>query len=222
MKLVAASFAWQFRGAWRSRFVVGALMVLLLPVAFIPLLGYAIEATRAAVSEGAQAPPEWRPTPRMIADGFWTAILLLLLSVPFILALNPLADAIESAHLWHVSDQPLSHAYAHMAATLVLALPWGLLLLLLMPHAASRFAGSGRPRDLFDLAASLRGVKRDFPTWNLVAAAMVTAWALGVACVGLLFVGIVPGVFYAILVSAHACAALRSPTSASSPNPSPR
>jgi hypothetical protein len=39
---------------------------------------------------------------------------------------------------------------------------------------------------------------------------MVTGWAIGLACVGLLCVGLVPGVFYAILVSAHASAALQA------------
>ena len=77
-----------------------------------------------------------------------------------------------------------------------------------MPHATARFAQSGRVADLFDLAASIRGVRRDFATWNVVAAAIVTGWAIGLACVGLLCIGLVPGLFYAILVSAHASAAL--------------
>jgi hypothetical protein len=54
----------------------------------------------------------------------------------------------------------------------------------------------------------MRAVSRDFATWNLAAAAIVTGWALGLAAIGLLCVGLVPGVFYAILVSAHASAAL--------------
>jgi hypothetical protein len=219
VNLVAASFAWPFRGAWRSRFAVGSLMVLLLPIAFIPLLGYAIEATRRAEEDPSQGPPPWRLSPRLIVDGFWTAGVLLVLSAPFVLALNPLAGAIDNAHLWRVSDRPLSQAYAHVAATAVLALPWGLLLLLLMPHATIRFAATGRPRDLFDFPAALRGVWRDFPTWNLAAAAMVTAWAVGVACVGLLCIGLLPGVFYAILVSAHASATLSSPARSSRENP---
>jgi hypothetical protein len=40
------------------------------------------------------------------------------------------------------------------------------------------------------------------------AAAIVTGWLVGLACAGLLCIGIVPGIFYAILVSAHATAAL--------------
>ena len=45
--------------------------------------------------------------------------------------------------------------------------------------------------------------------------AIVTGWVLGVACIGLLCVGILPGVFYAILVSAHASATLQAPVTAS-------
>jgi uncharacterized membrane protein (DUF441 family) len=51
-------------------------------------------------------------------------------------------------------------------------------------------------------------VKRGFPTWNLVVVAIVTAWAIGLAGVGLALVGVIPGVFYALLVSSHATAAL--------------
>jgi hypothetical protein len=219
---VAASFAWPFRGAWLSRFAIGSLLVLLLPLAFIPLLGYAIAATRAAEQDPASGPPRWRPSMRLIVDGFWTAIVLLLLSAPFLLALNPLAAAIGSAQLWHVTDRALSRIYADIAAAFLLALPWGLLLLLMLPHGTSRFAASGRARDLFDFAASLRQVRRDFPAWNVVAAAMVTAWILAVACVGLLCVGLLPGAFYAILVSAHASATLHSPAQPSSADPPAR
>ncbi|OLC68696.1 MAG: hypothetical protein AUG06_01940 [Actinobacteria bacterium 13_1_20CM_2_65_11] len=198
MRLVAASFGWPFRGAWPSRFAMGVLMVLLLPISFIPLLGYAIAATRTAGEDPTHGPPRWRLSRRLIADGFWTALVLLVLSAPLILAWNPLADVM-----------PLQQVYAHIGAAFLLALPWGLLLLLLMPHGTSRFAATGRPLDLFDFPASLRGVRRDFPAWNVAAAAMVTAWAIGVACVGLLCVGFLPGMFYAILVSAHASATLR-------------
>jgi hypothetical protein len=61
---------------------------------------------------------------------------------------------------------------------------------------------------MFDLPGSIKAVRRDFTTWNLVAAAIVTSWAIGLACVGLLCAGLVPGALYAILVSAHASAAL--------------
>ena len=208
MKLVAASFSWPFRGAWADRFAIGTLVALFLPITFILLLGYAIAATRGAEDDPTQPPPPWKLSARLVTDGFWTALVLLLLSAPFAVALNPLASTIR-----------LSGTYAHIVAALLLALPWGFLLLLLMPHGTSRFAATGRPWDLFEFSAPLRGVKRDFPTWNLVAAAIVTAWIIAVACVGLLCVGVFPGIVYAILVSAYASATLHPP-GASSTNPS--
>jgi hypothetical protein len=207
VKLVAASFAWPFRGAWAGRFAIGTLVALFLPITFILLLGYAIAATRGADDDPTQPPPPWKLSARLITDGFWTSVVLLLLSAPFAIALNPLANTIR-----------LSETYAHIVAALLLALPWGFLLLLLMPHGTSRFAATGRPWDLFEFSAALRNVKRDFPTWNLVAAAIVTAWIIAVACVGLLCVGLFPGIFYAILVSAYASGTLHPP-GASSTNP---
>ena len=210
MNLVAASFAWPFRGEWRSRWLVGLAMVVLLPIAFVPLLGYAVAATRSASKDPGAGLPPWRPSRRLLVDGLWVALAIALVAAPFALALGPLSTLIDSAHLWRVSDPNLSRLYAELATGFILALPWGLVMLLLMPHATKRFALSGRPGDLFDVPATLRSVARDFATWNLAAAAIVTAWAVGVACVGLLCVGIVPGIFYAILVSAHASAALDS------------
>jgi MFS family permease len=210
VNLVAASFAWPFRGDWRPRWLVGLVMVVLLPIAFIPLLGYAIAATRSASKDPDGGLPPWSLSHRLLADGFWVAVAIALIAAPFALALGPLSSLVERAHLWQVSDPSLSKVYAELAALSILALPWGLVMLLLMPYATNRFALSGRPADLFDFPTALRSVSRDFATWNLAAAAIVTAWALGVASVGLLCVGIVPGIFYAILVSAHATAALSS------------
>jgi hypothetical protein len=208
MKVVAQSFSWPFRGQWQSSWIVGLVTVLLLPVAFIPLLGYAVAATRAAELDASIGPPRWKLSGRLLSDGFWTTVVVVLLTAPFALLLNPLAGWLFDAHVMRGTDAPVSQLYAHTIALFVLALPWGLLLLIHMPHATARFALTGKAVDLFDLPASSSAVRRDFTTWNLAAAAMVTGWAIGLACVGLLCLGLVPGVFYAILVSAHASAAL--------------
>jgi hypothetical protein len=215
--LVAASFAWPFRGDWRSRWLVGLAMVALLPIAFIPLLGYAVAATRSASTDPNQGLPRWELSVRLLTDGFCIALVVLLITAPFALALSPLASFVDHFHIWHVGDPALSRLYANLAAGFALALPWGIVMLLLVPHATVRFANSGRPIDLFDFPAALRSVARDFATWNLAAAAIVTAWAVGLACVGLVCVGIVPGIFYAILVSAHASATLNSKVANSAP-----
>jgi hypothetical protein len=172
----------------------------LLPILFVPLLGYAIAATRAAEHDPPEPPPPWTISLQLLSDGFWTSLLVMLTLLPYAIVLNPLAGALRVA----MHGEP----YAHVIALLVLALPWGLVALAVIPHATAAFAASGDPRDLFDVRAALQGVRRDFMTWNVSAAAIVTSWAIGLACVGLLCVGIVPGVFYAILVSAHAAAAL--------------
>jgi hypothetical protein len=210
VNLVAASFAWPFRGEWRSRWLIGIAMVVLLPIAFVPLLGYAVAATRSAATDAGAGLPPWVLSRRLLADGFWVSLAIALVAAPFAIALGPLSELIDGVHLWRVGDANVSRLYAELAAAFILALPWGLVMLLLMPHATKRFALSGRPAHLFDAPTALRSVGRDFATWNLAAAAIVTAWALGLACIGLLCLGVVPGIFYAILVSAHATAALHS------------
>jgi len=136
-----------------------------------------------------------------------------------------LATLLPFALLWFPLAQLLRGlgSVAGAVAFFALALPWGLLALLVLPHATARFAATGRPFDMLDFAASLRSVRREFATWNVVVGAIVTAWAVGLACAALLCVGVLPGVFYAILVSAHACAALARPEGPSqSPDPSAR
>lgn len=186
----------------------------MLPLGVIPLLGYAVACTRDADGAG---PPPWRLSGRLLADGICVLVAIAVIAAPFVLVGIPIADALHVPSLWH-SSGPLLDVEAGTAAALLLALPWGLVMLTLMPHAMARFAAGGFPLDLFDYRASLRGVRRDFATWNVVAAAIVTAWAVGLACVALLCVGLAPGVFYAILVSAHATASLNP----ASPDPSAR
>src|ERR1700694_1130576 len=99
MKAVAESFSWPFKGEWKSRWVPGVLAVLLLPIAFIPLLGYAIAATREAELESASGPPKWTFSGRLLVDGLYTTAVVLLFTVPFVLLVNPLAGWMLDARL---------------------------------------------------------------------------------------------------------------------------
>lgn len=192
MTRIADAFTWPFRAAF-SVWLIGIVAILFWPVLFIPLAGYAIAATRSA----AGTPPSWALTWRLLTDGFWESLAIAITLAPFALAFFAASRTFGGFGL--------------LILFFGLLLLWGLVALLLLPHATAAFASSGRPGDLFDVVASLRGVRHDFATWNVAVAAIVTGWAIGLACVALLCVGLVPGIFYAILVSAHATAALADP-----------
>lgn len=183
------------------------MLVLFLPVTFIAVLGYAIAAVRAAERDPAQGPPPWPWSARLFWDGGWTVLALLVLTAPFAIAYLVLLDRLPSAGFWPANDAGVAFLISRALVLAALALPWGLLLLVLMPHCSARFAESGRWGDIFDYAGAISSVVRGFATWNAAAAAIVTGWVIGLACAGLLCIGAVPGVFYAILVSAHASAA---------------
>jgi hypothetical protein len=200
VRLVADSFAWPFR-AQLSIWLWGCVCVLLLPLLFIPLLGYAVLATRSSLLHPDEPPPRWSLSAPLLVAGFWVSVVLAVTVVPFAIALNPLTQAFGGG------------AVERVVVFFVLVFLWGAVVLLVMPHTTARFAATSSVSDVFDVAAALRGVRRDFMTWNVVVAAIVTGWAIAVASVGLLCVGIVPGVFYAILVSAHATAALHRQSS---------
>lgn len=199
MRQVAESFTWPFRGEWRTSWMIGVALILFLPLTFILVLGYAIAAVRAAQRDPAQGPPPWRLSARLVYDGVCTSAAILAVSAPFAIAYAPLVDRVPTS--------PIS-SFLVLAA---LALPWGLVLLALMPHCSARFATTGQWKDIFDFGGAVKSVMVDFAAWNTTVAAIVTAWAMGLACAGLLCVGAVPGLFYAILVSAHATAATGSP-----------
>jgi len=184
------------------------LVVLLLPLLFWPLLGYAIAATRSAERDRDAGPPGWRWSRRLFTDGLWTSVAIVLITLPFAVLWSPLANLLVDAHLDPSADPAVSLLFARVLAACLLTLPWGLVLLLHMPHATAAFASSGDPVDLFNPAASVRGVQADFATWNLAAAAIVTGWLVGLAGAGVFCIGVVPGLYYAILVSAHASAAV--------------
>ena len=179
---------------------MGLLCVLLLPILLIPLLGYAIEAVHAAATDPAQGPPRWRWSADLLLRGGWATFALVVSVLPFTALYNPLVDALLKGGA--------GIGVAEVVAFFGLALPWGLVLLVVAPHTVAEFATTGNPTDLFDVAGAVREVRGRFAAWNLAAAAIVTAWAIGLAGAGLLCVGVVPGVFYAILVSAHAAGSL--------------
>jgi hypothetical protein len=206
---VAGAFAYPFR-AGVGRWLTGSLLVLLWPLAFIPLLGYAVASVRASAADPSAPPPAWRFDARLFSDGAWTALAVALITAPFGLAWWPLS-ALFMGRVSQPATPFFDRAYALLGAGLLLALPWGIALLVQMPPASARFAVSGRARDLFDVAASLAAVRERYAVWNLAVAAIVTGWLAGLVGGALCCAGVVPGAFYAILVSAHASAALARP-----------
>lgn len=203
---VAGAFGFPFRPGWAASWLRGLACLVLLPVAFPLLFGYAVQVVREAHADPAAGPPPWRLGGRLLSDGLWSFLQLSLLTLPFAVAAWLLASLL--LRFWTPTGEPFfDRAYALLPAGFVAGLAWGLAALVLIPPTLARFAQSGRPRDLADVAAGIRTVRRRFAEWNVVGAVVVTAWVLAVASAGLLC-GVVAGVYYAILVSAHACSAL--------------
>ncbi|MDQ6918130.1 MAG: DUF4013 domain-containing protein [Candidatus Dormibacteraeota bacterium] len=207
MDRVAGSFGFPFRRGAGRAWLIGVLLLLLLPLGLVPLLGYTVAVVRSAAADPEAGPPPWRPLPRLLSEGLLLAVVIAGLTAPF--ALLALALSAPAGRLLgEVADPVVRDGLALVISGAVAALPWGILLLVLMPPATARLARSGRHTDLLDVPAALRTVRRRFPAWNLAVVAIVTAWAIGLSGVGLLLVGVVPGVLYAMLVSAHATASL--------------
>jgi hypothetical protein len=207
MDRVAGSFAFPFRRGAGRAWLIGIPLLVLLPLGVVPLLGYSVAVVRSAAADPEAGPPPWRPLPRLLAEGLLLALVIILLSLPFAL-LTSLLTVPAGLLFTRVGDPFLRDGLRLVIAAAVAALPWGILLLVLMPPATARFAQSGVYADLIDLPSAVRTVRRCFPAWNLVVVAIVTAWAIGLSGLGLALIGVVPGILYALLVSAHATASL--------------
>jgi Protein of unknown function (DUF4013) len=207
MDRVAGSFAFPFRRGARKAWLIGIPLLVLLPLGLVPLLGYTVAVVRSAAADPEAGPPPWRPLPRLLAEGLFVALVIAALTAPFVVLAAALT-APAGRILAGVGDAFLRGGLALVIAGALAALPWGILLLVLMPPATARFARSGFYTDLVDVPAAIRTVRQRFPAWNLAVVAIVTAWAIGLSGVGLALVGVVPGVLYAMLVSAHATASL--------------
>lgn len=207
MDRVAGSFGFPFRRGAGRAWLIGIPLLVLLPLGLVPLLGYAVAVVRSAAVDPEAGPPPWRPLPRLLADGMLIALLLAALTAPFVLLAGQLTHPASNL-LAGVGDSIVRDGLALVIAGAAAALPWGILLLVLMPPLTARFARSGSFADLVDAAAAIGTVRRRFPAWNLAVVAIVTAWAIGLSGVGLALIGVIPGVLYAMLVSAHATASL--------------
>ena len=211
----AHALGYPFRKGAGRAWLAGVPLLLLFPISFVLVFGYALRVTRAAHHDPQAPPPGFALEARLVRDGALSAALVLGLTLPFALlawwAAAAMSNVFQITH-----DAFFDRAYALLAAGILLAIPWGLLLLLWVPANVAAYCVTGSARDLFDPVQAVTRVRGRFLDWNLASAATVTGWALGFAATGLLCLGFLPGAFYAILVSAYATASL-APRSATAP-----
>jgi hypothetical protein len=205
---VIASFLYPLRrDGWLPRWVGGLLLVAVLPLSFPVVFGYAVACIRSAACDPAAPPPGWRLSGRLLGDGVLSAAQTAALTVPFALIAWLLAGAL--AAVWHPFGDPLlDPALSWIGVLTLVALPWGVVMLVVLPPTLARFAVTGRAGDLASPRLVVACVRDRYADWNFVLVAITTAWALAVVGLAVLGVGVVAGAFYAILVSAHACSAL--------------
>lgn len=208
MDRVAAAFGFPFRPGAARAWLIGIPLLILLPLGLVPLLGYAVAVVRSAAADPDAGPPRWGPLPRLLGEGLAVTLVLAILTAPFAAGAAILGPRLSWLLAGQSPDPFVRSGLGYVLAAVVAALPWGILVLVLMPPATARFARSGSFADLVDPRLAIGTVRRCFPAWNLTVVAIVTAWAVGLCGLGLALVGVVPGILYAMLVSAHATATL--------------
>jgi len=205
---VVGSFLYPFRGSGRvARWLVGMGLVALLPLTFPAVFGYAVACARTAARDPAAPPPRWRIRPALLGDGVLAGAQAAAVTAPF--ALLAWLLGAQLTRIWHpTGDALLDSGLAWIVVVTAVALPWGVLMLVVVPPTLASFAVTGRPADLARLPLVLVCVRDRYAVWNLVLVGITTSWGLAAVGLAVAGVGVVPGAFYAILVSAHACSAL--------------
>ena len=159
---VAAAFLFPFRGGRPTvfRWLAGLALVALFPLTFVAVFGYAVACVRAASCDPGGGPPGWLAAGwRMLGDGCWSALQAAAITLPFVALAWALS--VEVARLWHpTGDVFVDRALALTVGGSVAALPWGVLMLVVVPPTLARFALSGRPADLAQLGAVIACVRR--------------------------------------------------------------
>ena len=85
MDRAAGAFSFPFRPGARRAWLIGITLLILLPLGVVPLLGYTVAVTRSAAADPQAGPPPWSPLSRLLADGFLVALLIGVLTAPFLL-----------------------------------------------------------------------------------------------------------------------------------------
>ena len=189
---------------WGQKFVLGALVVLLCltGLGFFVLAGYYVELTQRVMRKEPSPLPAWNDLGVKLIVGVKYAVVVFLYALPLILLAIPMIVIMALAA---VNEQSTSVAFAasiYVFAFALIAFPYGILLSLLTPIIAFRFAARGRISDALDIGAIFRTFKRDWEGTLVVALLAVGVQTLGSLGLLGLVVGVLVTLFYVYLVSA--------------------
>lgn len=206
MKDIGSAFSALFNDPrWVRKTIGGGLVVLLCLVGlgFFVLAGYYIELTRRVMRREQYPIPEWQDLGVKFITGFKYFVVLFVYFLPALLLGLPLAVLMFVTAVFAPGGPLAILASIYLFGYALLMVPYSVLLMLLAPIIAFRFADRERIADALNVAEVFRAFGQNWESTLVVA--LLAAGVQSLAGLGIfaVLIGIVFSIFYAYLVTAY-------------------
>ena len=181
----------------RARTGIGSLKI-----RYNKVFGYYIEVTRRVMHREAFPLPAWSDLGVKFVTGFKYSVVIILYALPVILLAIPMMVLVLLASMSDPGGTPGVFASVYVFAYVLLAVPYSLLLMLLTPVIAYRFAERERMSDALDIGSVIRAFRHNWESTTVVALIAAGVQMFSGMGVFALLVGVFFTLFYAYLVTA--------------------
>lgn len=207
MKDLGKAFTFPFKDpAWAAKFLLAALFMVLafLVVGVFILGGYFVRVMQRVMRREEPVLPEWTDVGVMLIVGFKFCVALVIYALPVFLVYFPFLILVGISAASDTGDGLSAFAGAFLAIVVFfLVIPYSLLIVLLSPIIAYRFAERESIGDALDIGGVFKAFTRNWQSATLVA--LIGVGLSSLAPIGIIFfiIGIFFTIFYSYLVMAY-------------------
>jgi hypothetical protein len=211
MNDLGKAFSFPFKDPnWVAKFLLGALFMVLsiFLVGIFIIAGYFVQVIQRVMRREANPLPEWEDVGVKLVLGFKFCVVYLVYILPIILFMIPFFVLMIFGIISGNGEAIGLLASMYMILLVVIMIPYSLVLTILHPIIAYRFAARERISDALDVGAVVRSFKRNWQNTLIVALVAVGIQSFAAIGVAFFIIGILFTILYAYLVTAYMYGAL--------------
>jgi hypothetical protein len=205
MENLGKAFVFPFhQKEWGLKLFIGSLFLLLSVIGLgIPVVcGYMVRVCQRVMNGEEEMLPEWSDVGVLFVTGVKYIVVVLIYQLPILLIAIPLFSLAAVGTMGDFSGTSAVLPALSILGLLLLTVPYTMLFILLLPVITYRFAISERILDGLDIASIVRDFRLQWPTVTAFAIAAAVVKILSGLGILLLVVGVLPALFYSLLVFA--------------------
>jgi hypothetical protein len=189
---------------WGMKIFLGSLFLLLSIIGLgIPVVcGYMVRVCQRVMKDEEEKLPEWSDVGVLFVTGVKYVVVLLLYQIPILLLMIPLFSLAAVGAMIDLSGSAAVLLTLYVAGLILLTVPYTILFVLLLPVITYRFALRERLVDGLDVSSVFKDFLRQWPTATMFAIVAVIVKTLAGLGILLFIIGILPTLFYSLLVFA--------------------